>query len=387
MHVVIVGGGFAGLKTALELSKRHVGKITLISDKPYFLHHATLYATAMGKSTEESVIPLATIIADHPSIEIIEDTAQSLDPHRKLLRGDARDYHYDKLVLALGSTTSFKGVKGLSRHAFGVTTLAEIREFQDHIQDSLVRQKLDKEFFVIGAGLTGVEIAAALRDHLASLVSLYRLRQTTPRVTLVERESRILPHHSARAARTIAKHLKHMGIRQLTNCTVTELSGDTITINGQIHSTSTAIWTSGVANNPFYQANRGYFTFTKSGKVRVNPYLEALDDVYVIGDNNDVRYSGMSLPALKQATHVAKNITRLITKRPQLAFRPSSVPLGLPVGSKWGYVEWFGLHATGSVGKVLRRWMELYSYCQLLPFREALPIWRSHDVTDVDDIF
>ena len=63
MHVVVVGGGFGGIKAALELSKRQIGKITLISDESYFLHHATLYATATGKSTEESVIPLNVIFA------------------------------------------------------------------------------------------------------------------------------------------------------------------------------------------------------------------------------------------------------------------------------------------------------------------------------------
>ncbi len=68
MHVVVVGGGFGGVKAALELSKRQIGKITLISDHSYFLHHATLYATATGQSTEESVIPLNVIFAKHPNV-------------------------------------------------------------------------------------------------------------------------------------------------------------------------------------------------------------------------------------------------------------------------------------------------------------------------------
>ncbi len=80
MHVVVVGSGFGGVKAALELSKRQIGKITLITDKSYFLHHATLYATATGKSTEESVIPLNVIFADHPNVKIVEDTITGLDP-------------------------------------------------------------------------------------------------------------------------------------------------------------------------------------------------------------------------------------------------------------------------------------------------------------------
>ena len=54
MHTVIVGGGFAGVRTALELSKKQLGKITLISDEPYFLYHASLYATATGRDAAAS---------------------------------------------------------------------------------------------------------------------------------------------------------------------------------------------------------------------------------------------------------------------------------------------------------------------------------------------
>jgi len=387
MHVVIVGGGFAGIKTALELSKRHTGSITLISDRSYFLHQATLYATATGKSTEESVIPLPLMFAEHRAVEIVEDSIESLDPQRHLIRGEHGTYHYDKLVLALGSTTSFKGIKGLSRHAFGVSTLDEVREFQDHIHDSIVTKQLDPTFYVIGAGLTGVEVAAALHEHVTTLASLYRRKKSNAKVVLVEAESRILPHASKTASRLATKHLERIGVTVRVDHTVTELNETTITVNGRLSPSSAAIWTSGATNNPFYTKNKGYFSLNKAGRVMVNPYLEALDDVYVIGDNNDVHYSGMALPALRQAKHVAKNISRLAAKRVQLPFRPSSVPVSFPVGARWGYAEWYGLYVAGVTGKTVRRLMELHSYCQLLPLKSALPIWRSHDVTDVDDRF
>lgn len=387
MHVVVVGGGFGGVKVALELSKRQIGKITLISDQQYFLHHATLYATATGKSTEESVIPLNVIFAHHPNVEVVQDFITSFDPHRKLISSKHKDYHYDKLVLALGSTTDFLGIKGLERNSYGIKTLEEVREFQDHIHEEVVRQKLDKEYFVIGAGLTGVEMASALNEHLANLKHLYRLKGAQPKVTLVEAGPRIVPQLSKTAASKISKQLKHQGIKVLVNNPVRALDGDAITIGSKIYPTTTAIWTSGTSNNPFFKANAGYFNLAKNGRVEVNPYLEALDNVYVIGDNATVKHSGMALPALKQAKHVAKNIARTATKRPQAHYRSTKVPVGVPVGSKWGYTEWRGIYQAGRLGGVLRRWMELYGYCQLVPFKVALPIWRSHSLADVDDIF
>ena len=385
MHIVVVGGGFGGVKAALELSKRQIGKITLISDHSYFLHHATLYATATGKSTEESVIPLNVIFAKHPNVEIIEDRIKGFDPHRKLVSGKKKDYHYDKLVLALGSVTTFFGNKGLESHAYGIKTLEDVFKFHDHIHDEVVHQKLDKEYFVIGGGLTGVEMASALNKYLETLKDLYRLKNAQPKVVLVEAKSRILPHMSMTASEKVSKELHKQGIKVLVNHKVTALEGDTITVDDKLHSTTTAVWTSGVTNNPFFKANGGYFDLARDGRVNVNPYLEALDNVYVIGDNTTIEQTGMALPALKQATHVAKNIARVATKRPQVSYRSHSVPVGLPVGEKWGYVEWHGVYVAGRIGRLVRRWIELHGYSQLLPFHEALPVWRAHDIRDVDN--
>ena len=73
MNIVIVGGGFAGVKAALEISKQKIGNVTLISDENHFLHHATLYATATGKSYAESVVPLNELFAGNKSVTVIKD--------------------------------------------------------------------------------------------------------------------------------------------------------------------------------------------------------------------------------------------------------------------------------------------------------------------------
>ena len=385
MHVVVVGGGFGGVKAALELSKRQIGKITLISDTSYFLHHATLYATATGKSTEESVIPLNVIFAHHPNVEIVQDRVTAFDPHRHLISSKKKDYHYDKLVLALGSVTTFFGIDGMAEHAYGIKSLEEVRKFHDHIHEEVVNQKLDKEYFVIGAGPTGIEMAGALNTYLRSLKTIYRLKNSHSKVTLVEAAQQIVPRMSKTAATKVSAQLKKQGIKVLVDHKVNALSKDAITIDGKKHTTSTAIWTSGVANNPFFKDAAQYFHLAPNGRVNVNPYLEAMDDVYVIGDNNTVKHSGMAWPALAQATHVAKNIARVATKRHQIKFRPHSAPCGLPVGDSWGYVEWYGIYVAGRTGALVRRYMELYGYCQLVPYKVALPVWRAHDLSAVDE--
>ncbi len=385
MHVVVVGGGFGGVKAALELSKRNINKITLISDESYFLHHATLYATATGRNVAESVIPLHTIFAHHPRVEIVKDRVTSLDPERRLISSKKKSYHYDKLVLALGSVTTYFGIDGMQQHAYGIKSLDEVKKFQAHIHDEVVEKKLDKEFFVIGAGPTGVELAGALNTYIRSLIETYRLKNAHSKVTLVEAAPQIVPRMSKTAAKKITNELKKQKINVQVGKKVQALDDDTITIDGKTFPTTTAVWTSGVANNEFFHNNAEHFQLAPNGRVNVNPFLEALPNVYVVGDNATVPFSGMAWPAMKQATHAAKNITRSLTKRPQAKFRARSVPSGLPVTENWGYVEWHGVYVAGRTGALVRRWMELYGYCQLVPYRVALPVWRAHNLAEITE--
>lgn len=385
MNIVIVGGGFAGVKAALELSKRNIGKITLVSNTPYFLHHATLYATATGRNLAESVVPLEVIFADHPRVTVVEDTIKSLDHHRKVVIGKKGQYEYSRLILALGSVTTYFGIPGLKQRAFGIKSLEEVREFQNHIHDEVVNKKVDREIFVIGAGPTGVELAAALSEYLKSLVKLYRIKGSKSKVTLVEAAPRILPRMSKTAAKKVSGHLKKMGVKIMVNRKVESLDADALVIDGKEYPTKTAIWTSGVANNPFFEKHADIFELNPAKRVVVNKYLEALPGVFVIGDSNNVKHSGMAWPALKQATFVAKHLSRSRARRRLLPYSSKPVPAGLPLGESWGYVEWLGVYVAGWTGYKVRRLMELHGYCQLVPFREALPLWRAHNIPHIDE--
>jgi NADH dehydrogenase FAD-containing subunit len=385
MRVVVVGGGFAGVKAALELSKRQIGKVTLISDETYFLHHATLYATATGQSKAESVLPLAEIFANSPNVTVVHDKIHSLDPDRKLVVGGKKSYSYDNLVLATGSVTTFFNIDGMAKHAYGIKSLEEVNQFNAHIDDEITKNKhLDTNYFVIGAGPTGVELAGALHEHLQHLTRVHKKVHGAVKVTIVEAAPRIVPRMSSTAAKLITRRMKKLGIHVLADHKVQALSGDTITIDGKKVPTHTAIWTSGVANNPLFADNAHYFQLAPNGRVNVNQYLEAYRNVYVVGDNNTVKHSGMAWPALDQGKFVAEHLARVASRRALRSFKPRSAPCGIPVGRKWGYVEWYGIYVSGRVGYTVRRLMELYGYLQLVPWAAAVAAWRAHDVPEID---
>lgn len=384
MNTVIVGGGFAGVKAALELSKKQIGKITLISDESYFLHHATLYATATGKSKAESVIPLATIFANHPNVTVVQDSISKVDPDKKIVIG-TKKYPYDTLILALGSVTTFFNINGMAQHAYGIKSLQEISNFNAHIKEEINSdKKLDKNYFIIGAGPTGIELAGALCEYLHATIKQAKDVKGEIKVSIVEAAPRIIPRSSNTAAKIVSKRLKKMGIEVLTNHKVQALDDKFITIEGKKVPTETAIWTSGVANNPFFAANHEYFLLAPNGRVNVDTHLKAHKDIYVIGDNNTVKYSGMAWPAFDQAVFVANHLARVASKRRFKAFRPKQPPSGIPVGEGWGYVEWHGVYLAGRSGYAARRLMELYGYAQLVPWKSALAVWRAHDIPEIN---
>lgn len=385
MNIVIVGGGFGGVKAALEISKRKLGSVTLISDEPYFLHHASLYSTATGHSFAESVVPLTDMFANHADVKVVQDTMKSIDPDRKLVIG-SKNYSYDVLIIAIGSVTAYFNINGVAKHAYGIKTLEEVREFNHHVKDEIMTQRhLDRHYVVIGAGPTGIELAGALKGYIKRLMTLSKMGDYQKlRVSIIEATDRILPRSSVTASQIVTKRLKKIGIEVLVNHKVEAMDRDFITVDGKKVSTKTAIWTSGLMNNPFFTQHQHYFKLSSNGHVEVNQYLEACPGIYVIGDNNNVKYSGMAWPAIHQGTFVAKHLGRKLRGHTLRPFHPHQPPIAVPVGENWGYVEWYGIYISGRIGYIVRRLMELYGYCMLLPLKKALMVWKSHDIAEID---
>lgn len=384
-QIVIVGGGFAGVKAALELSKRRVGKITLISDEDHFLHHATLYSTATGRNRAESVIPLTDIFANSPNVTVVQDTITAVDPDRKLVVGKGGSYKYHDLILSIGLVTTFFGIKGMQKHAFGIKTLEEIKEFNKHIKhDVVVDKKLDTNYVVVGGGPTGVELAGALQEYIVKLKATNKLEKNKTTVTLVEAADRILPRLSKTASKRSTKQLKSMGVKVLTSSPVELVEDDFAIIDGKKISTESVIWTAGVANHPFFASHSDIFSLAKNGRVDVDEFLEAYPNIYVLGDNNSTKYSGMAWPALDNGKFIAKHLARLYKKSAPKPYKASAPPSGIPIGDSWAYVEWHGVYVAGKTGFLARRLMELYGYAQLVPLKVALAAWRSHDLSETD---
>lgn len=367
MHTVIIGGGFAGIKAALEISRYQLGRVTLISDRPYFLHHGSLYATATGRDPQESMIALDDIFAMHPEVTVVHDRLTSLDPERKLVVCGHKNYTYDTLIMALGSETDYGGVAHAAEHTFGLRNMEQIKKFHDHLHDALIHDHhVDRNYVIIGGGMTGVELAGALGSYVEQLSEHYLNKKAKVRVTLVESAERLLPEASRQAGRQVTRQLKKLGVTVLTGHKVTALDEDYVTIGHKKTPTQTVVWTAGVRNNRFFVEHPQYFDVTATGHVRVNPYLEAYRDIYVLGDNVDIPGSSTARSALDMGIFISDHLYRQATGKLQVPYRPSSSFVAIPIGEHWAYTECFGVYTTGRLAKYLRDKITYANYRQIM---------------------
>ncbi len=382
MRIVIVGGGFAGVKSALELSKNPDLSVTLISDKDHFLYYPSLYATATGGTHLESVVPLTKIFRNH-SVKLVIDTIERFDPTRKVVASKRHDYQYDTLVLALGVVTSYFGIPGLPEYSYGIKSRAEVDEFKAHLHDELVKDHhMDKHYVVVGAGPTGVELSAALTTYLDRIATNHTIRHGKISIQLVEAAPRVLPRMSERASAKVERHLKQLGVKVMTNKKVEAQDDDSIEISGRDYETQTVVWTSGVSNHPFFKQYDHFFQFAPNGKVIVDEYLKAGDNVFVIGDNAATAFSGLAQTALHDALFVSRTINALyrgVSPKPYHAVKP---PVVVPVGHNWAILEWHGIVVTGRIASWIRRAADLIGYHDILPIGQALGVWRAEKVRE-----
>ena len=383
MQIIVVGGGFGGVKAALELSKNKKVRVTLITDKPDFQYYPSLYSTATGGSRMQSWVPLGEIFAHRDNVHVILDTVTSLDRAKKTITTASGAVHeYKKLVLSLGSVTTYFGIKGLDEYAFGIKSQKEILRLKQHLLQCFSQaNKVDPRLLIIGAGPTGVELASSLGSYLARLRTKFNQPNPFMAISIIEAAPRVLPRMSEKASALVEARLKKLGITVELNKKVESETADSLIVSGKPIKSSTVVWTSGVANNPFYAANASQFELAPNGRVVVDEHMRVDPRVYVIGDNAVTPYGGLAQTALHDGAYVAKQILGKSNK-PYKAKQP---PVVVPVGENWALFEYKWIRFGGWMGALMRQAADLIGYRDILPLSQAIDTWRTQTIKE-DDI-
>ena len=331
-HIVIVGGGFAGIEAAKALGSGYV-RVTLIDRYNHHLFQPLLYQVATaGLSPGEIAAPLRAVFRDSPHIEVMWREVTGVDSENKKVLMGEESLSYDSLIIATGSEYNYFGNEQWKEFAPNLKTLRDATLIREKILVSLekaesstdpVERKRLLSFVMIGGGPTGVELAGAVAELVRlSLSREYRkIDEKEVRILLIEAQKSILSSFPEPLSNRALQDLRDLGVEVRLETKVVSIEKQRVVTDGEDIASDNIVWAAGVRPTPVAQwlgvkADRG-------GRVPVDGFLQAVgvNDVYVIGDaSGTFDDKGMPLPALapvaiQQGKYVGKRLNRIIDGR------------------------------------------------------------------------
>ena len=388
-RIVIAGGGFAGIRAALDLEKQNLqnAKITLISKAPHFEYHAALYRVVTGRNPLEVCIPLSEIFKNK-NVEIIEDEIQKIDLKNKMLSGKSGSkYKYTFLLLSLGSETSYFDIPGLEKLSFGLKSTSEALELKRHLHQLFeeARSQKDKQqqinnlhFVVVGGGATGTETAGELAVYTKKLAKNHDIDPSIVKIDLIHSGKNLLPQLPLDMAKKLEKRLKSLGVNLILDNRLLKEEVESAYLKDMELKTKTVVWTAGVTLNNLYKTTKG-LKFDKDKKLEVNKYLEAKDqkNIFILGDAAAIRHPGMAQSAIYDGAFVGQTITSRINHTAPPSYKPSQISYAIPVGPGWAATLYKGMKFYGHAGWYLRRIADLKFFLSILPPSKAFRAFKS----------
>lgn len=365
-NIVILGGGFAGMTTALALEQELRGdqpaKVMLVSNQNALLFTPML-AEVAGGSLEASHIstPLRTSLR---RTDFVRGQVESVDFDRRVVRvssvggnlGTGREIPFDHLVLALGSASNYFGAGNIERHSFDFKTLLDASRIRNHVIEMFERADREPDpeirralvtFVVAGGGFAGVELAGALNDFSRGIAADYpTIAADEIRVLLVHSRERILPELSDSLASYARERMAARGVGFRLGTRVLDAQPGEVTLSDGVVRTQTLVWTAGTAPNSLVKSfgletdKRGAALVDSTMAVGGHPGVWALGDCAAVTDAT----SGAACPptaqfALRQGRTLARNIVRAFQGRPAVPFHFNSLGSLCVVGHQTACAE------------------------------------------------
>ena len=287
-HVVVVGGGFAGLKICHGLARQPV-RVTLIDKRNFNLFQPLLYQVASGLVSEADVAsPLRQMVGNAPNIQILLGEVVDIDPEARQVVLNGQHLAYDQLILATGSGSTYFGREEWRSLAPPMKILEHADEIRRRLLMALeeaeqTRDPQQRAFLqtvvVVGAGPAGCELAGSLIEliHRAVRRDFKQLRPEDCRVVLVDLVDRVLPAMAPPLSAAAAHHLETAGVELKLGLRVEEISAGRVRLQGAEGATelqaATICWTAGVRASRLGRqlAERTGCAVDRSGRLVVEP--------------------------------------------------------------------------------------------------------------------
>ncbi|OXI71556.1 FAD-dependent oxidoreductase [Burkholderia sp. AU31280] len=409
-RIVIVGGGIAGLQLATRLGER-LGRsgraqITIVDRSPTHIWKPMLHTIAAGtRDVQQQQVIFLAHARDH-GYTYQPGELKGLDRARRRVQLgeirsqdgdvviDARELDYDVLILALGSQANDFGVPGVREHCYFIDSQQQAETFNEALRMRVFRSIARDEPFrvaIVGAGATGVELAAEL-SRLLEVAQAYGDETVRERLqlTLLESGPRILNAFPPRISASAQRRLEQIGFRVLTSTRVTSADANGFHYgDGSFAEADLMVWAAGVKAPDFMQGLGGLDT-NRANQIVVSPTLQASGDehVFAIGDCASLQLEGQERPlpptaqvATQQAEHLAKHLPAWLdgTPIPPFAFHDFGALVSISDYDAFGTLGQFGFFRGGFIQGRFAQFSHLMLYRRhqqaLHGFSKATLLW------------
>lgn len=328
-RIVIIGGGFGGIKLAQKLNKKHF-EVVLIDRHNYHTFQPLLYQVATAGLEPDSIAgPLRKQLEGKPNFYFRMAEVEHVDPSIKNIYTNIGVLDYDYLVVATGSKTNFFGNKSIMENAFPLKQIPQALDLRSHILQNFENAVIETDpanlerhmnVVIVGGGPTGVEVAGALGELKKNVLpkDYPELDLDQMRIILVEGQDQLLSAMSTKASQKALSYVRKFGVDIRLECFVTDFDGEVATLsNGETIQTFTVIWAAGVMGNVIDGFKESSM---ERNRILVNEYnqIEGHEDVFAIGDVATMKteaypngHAMMAPAAMQQGVLLAKNLVAI----------------------------------------------------------------------------
>lgn len=405
IKILILGGGFGGVRCALELNRKfknspEKAEITLVDRNGYHLFIPSLYevASAYGLKKDPFAVQLRRTICmpyadvfEGKNINFIQAEITNIDIiGQKVSTGGGHTLEYDFLVIALGAEVADFNISGVKEYAHQFKNLDDalfINNKLGELSEAFIKNGRTEpfSFLICGGGFTGIELAAELGCCTKIIKEKCKLKGRCSSITLFEAGPRILPMVSEKERDLIKERLTRLGIILMENSPIESIESDMVKLkSGQKVNGDLIIWTAGVQANRLLKGIKG-LPLAASGRIIVdnNLRIRGRDNVFVIGDNAEFTdpKTQKAVPyfayvAVDQGKLAAKNIYHSTVKRNLTNYKPFHGIWIIPIGGKFALARlWGGLLIKGFLGWLLRQAVDIRYLLSIFSVQKALEVY------------
>lgn len=340
--LVLLGGGYGNMRILLRLLPNNLPEdttITLIDRTPFHSLKTEFYALAAGTTTDQKV---RVKFPEHPGLETIYGEITEINRTKKeVYLEDGKVVQYDDLVIGLGCEDKYHGVPGAEEYSYSIQNIANTRATFEKLCGLPPKSVVG----IVGAGLSGIELASELRESRSDL-----------KIKLFDRSTRILRDFPEKISNYIQDWFEDNNVEVIAQSNITKVEPTRIYNHDQVNEVDAVVWTAGV--QPVKIVRDMDAEKDQSGRLKVTQYFNLTDDehVYVVGD-----CASSDLPASAQlAEEQGERIVKVLKHKWKNEPLPEKMPeiklkgfMG-SLGKKQGFVYLADTAVTGRIARLMK---------------------------------